>query len=1536
MKLTPIQALVPGRVMIGMLVVIGLSLAWYLNSAGATADHLTRRNFNHLNQIGQNIGASIETLGRQVRFNLESDCHGYGTSEKQWEAAEKCVARSMSEMLEVSPLVNDASKVQFYTESFAPWNPAAPNADKMCKPGDYGGFEYKDPAQLERGSILVEVAADHARPAVLAVIAPAPMPAQVMEGFEGLVGVEDVEAMEAAALREAGQSRPEWVCPSEFLRTYAALELDLSLVDGLAQREGYFDTIIIARTVHREESGKEADGEGGEEEDWYYDEGLPEILYNSAEMPYRAPADDIRRIFQMRNSFERFSSIFDIEYEEAAQRERSSGFAELAEERGDDKEVKIRPLMKSTVVPIDIGGFEQLAFVQPLHLDDVYQANEELVIIGIVGRSSFNELKYAVPYNELLLLLLILFTGVLSLNFIRLLLLQRRSVLHKMDVYFSHMSLLGVAALFAVMLANWFATREFDRQFEYDKQSIADQLLVSFNRELGDKLRYLRDFNFAGADLGENATSSHPCRPLPASPGAVRRAPPSPIHSKIECATANVPGASSIFQLDSSGRQVGRYYSFNRYTTESGFSVNKREYFRAIRDERAWIYEALDDEHRALSGQPFYIQRIESLADGTLETAMSVPVPGADSSRAAGGPIVQAMATRMHSLESAVLPPGFGFAIFENYSGRVLYHSVSSRSLRENFYHATDDDADLKARVVSGATADLSLDYGGNTVSARVQALEGLPWTLAVYYRKPLLDVVNFQFSVTAAVLAGSYILVFMLLAALGSYLKCKLEEPGITEQGYQPPIFLIPPWTYPRIGRGAAYVRLSCMYFAVALLYLGVIYYLNIDDSIWWMLAVPAVIFWLWHWQVEPKYHRRLPLSIQGVVLRFMPLAVIILLIIYILKIIHGGGAVFLAISAVLVLLASAFQRWKARRLRDAEKRAINPIFSDKDRRDARAVALASTISHYRAVATQFVLFLAVFPTLMFHNENFDVHEKLWVEYANWSNVDRIKARSRDLKRYVGKMHHSSGAADQESTRRNLVREFVKDDWQGVYLPRTRAQVLDARLISASCESREQGPPEARQEMPEWPEIQIPPGGSPDMRPELMSYLLVVEDVDEVGETCHPHTTLDGDITLKPADNADVESQLGYLRSLIQALPQLSASGAILKSFSDSSDRARTHGDREQLSMIMEESASRPPGYPGLIVMDEFDPTTSLHYLTSAAFPHTRSASSHFIFIPYILYILLTGVLVWFISGFMMRRQMATRLAGQVGHIDATRLEDYVASSCVLVVPVTRTMPWAMEQLTSQLNTTVSAVEGRQADYLFQDPGTNVLVLRDFASLLQHRQRSQATLSHIESFLDVEGNRRLFILSEVDPEYWLRHEHLVDNMPDEERHRWEAVLRPLRTCTLQRGTGEVPPAAYRQAWELSSPDERVMLGGLHYERVLNYKNLGSCTSLYRRGLLRFRDFQLYFDDNPWEFFVSQQIREDQFKAQAGRYQNELWVSVRGPLLLALFVVVLFIAYVAQNEMRMIFSLVGTVGGALATLGMLSQRFRDFRSYLED
>jgi hypothetical protein len=199
-------------------------------------------------------------------------------------------------------------------------------------------------------------------------------------------------------------------------------------------------------------------------------------------------------------------------------------------------------------------------------------------------------------------------------------------------------------------------------------------------------------------------------------------------------------------------------------------------------------------------------------------------------------------------------------------------------------------------------------------------------------------------------------------------------------------------------------------------------------------------------------------------------------------------------------------------------------------------------------------------------------------------------------------------------------------------------------------------------------------------------------------------------------------------------------------------------------------------------------------------------------------------------------------------------------------------------------------------------------------------------------------------ILSDIDLEHWIYHRMYAEDMPQEEFHRWEGLINSLSTFmlpiweTLPDGSRQLdskswllPRRNYRRTWQRCSEDEQMVLLGLHYEGVVNPRNEFTLRSLYRRRLVEFRNGHFEFGDPGWKAFVAGQMHRAGFHDVANRYKNNVWRAFRAPMLLILLVLVLFIAYVAQDQMKLVFSLIGTVGGGAAALSTLGNRLRELR-----
>ena len=620
-----------------------------------------------------------------------------------------------------------------------------------------------------------------------------------------------------------------------------------------------------------------------------------------------------------------------------------------------------------------------------------------------------------------------------------------------------------------------------------------------------------------------------------------------------------------------------------------------------------------------------------------------------------------------------------------------------------------------------------------------------------------------------------------------------------------------------------------------------------------------------------------------------------------------------------------------------------------------------ARDLVNYRRAACVFVLMLSVSPTILLYNENYDVHEKLWLEYTTWSNAEGLRDRSRGFIEYEERTYEH---AEQD---RYTLGAYLFDNWHGVYLTRTEVYSLEPPERTWSNNAGQLPASELALKSPRW----SPQGDAKvwsDREREFTTYMLVARDAPEAEQSHHAHIALKGSgavLRCTAEKGAPIDGQVSFFRSLVKFLPSFSSTGSLLESYTESDQfmhdaiPIECKTDSSQTDSAATDNGPASDAAPAtaqaqvcdawycdalrVIAIDEYDPVTGIHYLISSVFPHTRATFPAYVIGIYFVFLFFSGVICYQLSRFLAGRQLGAAFARRRARHDRVPAAADIARGGMFIAPgyiepqeafeLLKAMPlFSGEEFVDAVNDRpVPGGPGARQVYL----SSRFVLVRDFAALTGNRFQAERVASLVETTCS-EG-RSLLILSDIDPKYWLRWRHSADPFSDELFYRREKLIVDLKAYQLPLPEGRDIPVLksnYRRNWNRSSQDERLLLAGLHYEGVVNYKDLSSLISLYQRGLLDFRDFRFSFNDPHWRRFIAREVSHEEFRRMASRYENKLWLSFRGPILLALLVALGFVAYVAQDEMRIAFSLLATVGGTIATVGAFSAKLRDFRSYL--
>lgn len=286
----------------------------------------------------------------------------------------------------------------------------------------------------------------------------------------------------------------------------------------------------------------------------------------------------------------------------------------------------------------------------------------------------------------------------------------------------------------------------------------------------------------------------------------------------------------NLFMLNDQGKLTGPLLRGSRYMVRRvnpDLDLSGRKYFQSAFTNNVWEFDVeKPGRHKywlcnakPLAKEapakwfPIYLERIFNLGDGSLNTQLSIPVRHYSS----GGllfdavndygvgedPKVISAGFTLRTFQNPIMPRGQGFAVVENATGLVLYHSDNRRALVENFFQETENDVLLRALVETPAGMAESKDvepsrftgqYRGRQTEFFVDKLHpAIPWTLVIYQDSTQgQDIVPVMFALVMFITV-SVMLVIALLLALSSVMKLRVIN-----------------WLWPRTGEQQLYRRAS------------------------------------------------------------------------------------------------------------------------------------------------------------------------------------------------------------------------------------------------------------------------------------------------------------------------------------------------------------------------------------------------------------------------------------------------------------------------------------------------------------------------------------------------------------------------------------------------------------------------------------------------------------------------------------------------------------------------------------------------------
>ena len=293
-----------------------------------------------------------------------------------------------------------------------------------------------------------------------------------------------------------------------------------------------------------------------------------------------------------------------------------------------------------------------------------------------------------------------------------------------------------------------------------------------------------------------------------------------------------------FFWIDQHGRMRITWNTDSEYYLQSSdVSLAHRDYVKRILEPESSLWHT---EY----GQPaFYAQSLISLGTDThtvvvsMESSQNEPP---ESPRGRRQKWVAAIETHFNFLKSVAIPDGTGFAVIEDKGGRVLFHSDDKRSLWENLFEETDNNAQLKAHAFSRTAGQFEGRYWGKGHSFYSTPLPSVPWSLVVFRNKELFRTTNFEALLLAGTLFALYTIfsTIVVLVVIGLFTKARRRKMSMMS------------WFWPDPDRHDWYYAYIGFIF---LLFLGYILWLWFtytpgEYAVWFPLLYPLVsLIGLW-----------------------------------------------------------------------------------------------------------------------------------------------------------------------------------------------------------------------------------------------------------------------------------------------------------------------------------------------------------------------------------------------------------------------------------------------------------------------------------------------------------------------------------------------------------------------------------------------------------------------------------------------------------------------------------------------------------------
>jgi hypothetical protein len=471
-------------------------------------------------------------------------------------------------------------------------------------------------------------------------------------------------------------------------------------------------------------------------------------------------------------------------------------------------------------VEIDGRGF--VLFVQPVPMPFLGAGNTgtkdhqppRWLLCGLLSHEEITSQGLAVTPSYLAAAVAMLLLALFSWPLLKFKLHGERQRVRLVDVLMAALcSLLGIS-LVTLLLLDLYHHHQLERQTDRQVQALAGRLEMNLEREIRRAYCQLETLESAAAAsdlvrLESAATSNVKSSSAKPDQQLTRWDQEGEQWRTAKVQVEPYPYWTDFALVDREGEQ--RLKWANGGLRSLRINVASRSYFQSARDDSGlWQLPAWDRRRAAASGEvadcvprddpgKFRLESVVSWIRGVRQAVLSKPAAKPLNGDLAGRYRVATLTLPMLSTIHPVVPFGFAFIVVadDETKNDVLFHVHPERNLSEDLFDETDHNRRLRSALRARHPAILTLTYEGEAFRASLVPVRGLPWTVVAVQARGPVETANLLGVLTAAVLLLLYTGAFALV----------LSAIALVRPGYRAG------WLWPARERANDYLRLILVY---------------------------------------------------------------------------------------------------------------------------------------------------------------------------------------------------------------------------------------------------------------------------------------------------------------------------------------------------------------------------------------------------------------------------------------------------------------------------------------------------------------------------------------------------------------------------------------------------------------------------------------------------------------------------------------------------------------------------------------------------